>query len=183
MANAFYTIGHSKLSVAEFNGLLTAAGADFVVDVRAFPRSRSNPQFNADTLPLALAASGIGYEHMPELGGRRGRQADVPPERNALWTNASFHNYADYAEGAAFRAGFDRLIALGRQRRCAVMCAEAVWWRCHRRIIADYLIGRGERVLHIMPDGRIATAEVTPGAQPRPDGTLVYPALSEPADQ
>ena len=175
MANAFYTIGHSKLSVAEFVGRLTSAGADFVVDVRAFPRSRSNPQFNAEALPQALAAHGIGYEHVPELGGRRGRQADVCPERNALWINSSFHNYADYAEGAGFRAGFDRLVALGRDRRCAIMCAEAVWWRCHRRIIADYLISRGKRVLHIMPDGRIVPAKLTVGARPRPDGTLVYP--------
>ena len=175
MANAFYTIGHSKLSVAEFAALLTSAGAGFVVDVRAFPRSRSNPQFNAETLPPALAPSSIGYEHLPELGGRRRRQPDVPPERNALWSNASFHNYADYAEGMAFRAALDRLIALGRRRACAVMCAEAVWWRCHRRIIADYLIARGERVLHIMPDGRIVPAELTPGARSRPDGTLAYP--------
>lgn len=178
MANPFYTIGHSKLSVVEFAGLLTSAGADFVADVRAFPRSRSNPQFNADTLSPALAAPGIGYEHLPELGGRRPRQPDVPPERNALWTNGSFHKYADYAEGAAFRAGLDRLIALGRGRHCAIMCAEAVWWRCHRRIIADYLIARGERVLHIMPDGRIASAKLTPGARSRPDGTLVYPVIT-----
>ncbi|MBV8755380.1 MAG: DUF488 domain-containing protein [Hyphomicrobiales bacterium] len=178
MANAFYTIGHSKLSVAEFAALLESAGADFVVDVRAFPRSRSNPQFNADALPPALAAHGIGYEHVLALGGRRGRQAEVPPERNALWTNGSFHNYADYAEGAAFRVGFDRLVALGRSRPCAIMCAEAVWWRCHRRIVADYLIARGERVLHIMPDGRIAPAKPTPGARPCPDGTLVYPPAS-----
>ena len=176
MANAFYTIGHSKLSVAEFVALLTAAGADFVVDVRAFPRSRSNPQFNLDTLPPALAAHGIGYEHVAALGGRRHRQPAVPPERNALWSNASFHNYADYAESAAFRAGLARLLELACRRRCAVMCAEAVWWRCHRRIIADYLIAGGARVLHIMPDGRIAPAQLTPGAQSRLDATLVYPA-------
>jgi uncharacterized protein (DUF488 family) len=177
-SNAFYTIGHAKLSVAEFVGLLTAAGADFVVDVRAFPRSRSNPQFNVDTLPAALAACAIGYEHVPALGGRRRRQPDVPSERNAFWTNISFHNYADYAESAAFRAGFARLVELGRGRRCAVMCAEAVWWRCHRRIVADYLIACGERVLHIMPDGRVAPAQLTPGARPRADGTLGYPVIN-----
>jgi uncharacterized protein (DUF488 family) len=176
MANAFYTIGHSKRSVAELAALLMAAGADFVVDVRAFPRSRSNPQFNADALPQALAAFGIGYEHVAELGGRRGRQRDVPHERNAFWTNESFHNYADYAESEAFRTGLARLIELGRHRRCAIMCAEAVWWRCHRRIIADYLLAHGERVLHILPDGRTAPAQSTPGARPRPDGTLAYPA-------
>jgi len=179
MANDFYTIGHAKLSVAEFAGLLTAAGADFVVDVRAFPRSRSNPQFNTDMLPPALAAGTIGYEHVAELGGRRRRQPDVPPARNAFWTNVSFHNYADYAETAAFRAGLARLLELGCRRRCAIMCAEAVWWRCHRRILADYLIARGERVLHIMSDGRLAPAQLTPGARLRPDGTLVYPAISD----
>ena len=176
MANAFYTIGHSKRPLAEFAALLTTAGADFVVDVRAFPRSRSNPQFNADALPQALAAFGIGYEHVAELGGRRGRQRDVPHEHNAFWSNESFHNYADYAESEAFRTGLARLIELGRRRRCTIMCAEAVWWRCHRRIIADYLLAHGERVLHILPDGRIAPAQPTPGARPRPDGTLAYPA-------
>jgi uncharacterized protein (DUF488 family) len=176
MTEAFYTIGHSKLSVAQFAALLTAAGVDFVVDVRAFPRSRMNPQFNADTLPQALAALGIGYEHVAELGGRRPRQRDVPPERNAFWTNVSFHNYADHAESAAFSAGLVRLVELAQRRRCAIMCAEAVWWRCHRRVIADYLIARGERVLHIMPDGRLAPAQLTRAARPRPDGTLVYPA-------
>jgi uncharacterized protein (DUF488 family) len=178
MANPFHTVGHAKLSVAEFVGLLTSAGADFVVDVRAFPRSRTNPQFNVDTFPPALAASGIGYEHLPELGGRRPRQPDVPPERNAFWSNASFHNYADYAESAAFAGGFARLLELGRRRSCAIMCAEAVWWRCHRRIIADYLIAGGERVLHIMPDGRTAPARLTPGARTGPDGTLAYPPTS-----
>jgi uncharacterized protein (DUF488 family) len=176
MPNAFYTIGHSKRSVGQFAELLTAAGIDCVVDVRAFPRSRSNPQFNADVLPQALAASGIDYKHVAELGGRRGRQPDVPQERNAFWTNESFHNYADYAESAAFRAGLARLIELGRRRRCAIMCAEAVWWRCHRRIIADYLLARGEGVFHIMPNGRIAPAQRTPGTCLRPDGALAYPA-------
>jgi uncharacterized protein (DUF488 family) len=175
MADAFYTIGHSRHSIAQFVALLAAAGVDFVVDVRAFPRSRGNPQFNADTLAQALAAVGIGYEHVGELGGRRGR-SQVPPQRNALWENRSFHNYADYAASEAFRAGLARLIALGRRRRCAIMCAEALWWRCHRRIIADYLLSRGERVLHILPDGRVEPAKRTPGARRRPDATLAYPA-------
>src|ERR1043166_8488158 len=148
MADAFYTIGHARHSIAEFVDLLAPAGVDCVVDVRAFPRSRSNPQFNADTLPRALSQFAIGYEHMAELGGRRGRQPDVPPGRNALWQNRSFHNYADYAASDGFRAGLARLLELGRRRRCAIMCAETLWWRCHRRIIADYLLARGARVLH-----------------------------------
>ena len=178
MGNVCYTIGHSRLAIAEFVDLLAPAEVDFVVDVRAFPRSRSNPQFNADTLAPALATFGIGYAHLPELGGRRPRQPDVPPRRNALWTNRSFHNYADYAASRAFRAGLARLIDLCSRRRCAIMCAEAVWWRCHRRIIADYLLARGERVLHILPGGRIAPAKRTPGARRRPDGTLAYPAAA-----
>src|SRR5438132_6337061 len=112
MANAFYTIGHARHAIAEFAALLAPAKVDCVVDVRAFPRSRSNPQFNGDTLPRALAAFGIGYEHVPELGGRRPRQPEVPPRRNALWENRSFHNYADYTASDAFRAGLARLIEL-----------------------------------------------------------------------
>jgi uncharacterized protein (DUF488 family) len=178
MADAFYTIGHARHSIDAFVALLNSAGVDCVADVRAFPRSRSNPQFNIETLAPALAQFGIGYEHVAELGGRRGRQPDVPPRRNALWTNRSFHNYADYAASDAFRAGLARLTALGRRRRCAIMCAEAVWWRCHRRIIADYLLARGERVLHILPGGRIAPAQRTPGARRRRDATLAYPAAA-----
>jgi len=176
MTNALYTIGHSDRSVAEFVTLLQAADVELVVDVRAFPRSRGNPQFSADELPRALAPFAIAYVHIPALGGRRPRQAAVPPARNALWENRSFHNYADYADSAAFRAGLERLTELGRRQPCAIMCAEAVWWRCHRRIIADHLISRGERVFHIMPDGRITRAKRTPGARRRRDGTLAYPA-------
>jgi uncharacterized protein (DUF488 family) len=178
VADTFYTIGHARHSVDEFAALLTAAGVDCVVDVRAFPRSRSNPQFNIDVLLPALSQFGIGYHHVPELGGRRPRQPAVPPRRNALWTNRSFHNYADYAASDAFRAGLARLMELGRGRRCAIMCAEAVWWRCHRRIIADYLLAHGARVFHILPDGRIQPARRTPGARRRSDGTLAYPAAA-----
>jgi len=176
MTNPFYTIGHSTRALADFIALLHAAGVEVVADVRAFPRSRSNPQFNIDTLPQALAQAGIGYEHFVELGGRRRPEKTVPPARNAFWQNRSFHNYADYAESDAFRAGLARLVALGNSRRCAVMCSEAVWWRCHRRIIADYLLSRGESVCHIMGDGRIEPAKRTPGARRRADGTLAYPA-------
>jgi uncharacterized protein (DUF488 family) len=178
MADTFYTIGHARHSIAQFAALLMPIGVGCVVDVRAFPRSRSNPQFNADTLPQALSQFAIGYEHVPELGGRRGRQPGVPPRRNALWQNRSFRNYADYAASVAFRSGLARLIELGARHRCAIMCAEAVWWRCHRRIIADYLLARGARVLHILPDGRVEPAKRTLGARRRRDGTLAYPAAA-----
>jgi len=139
------------------------------------PRSRTNPQFNADVLPQALAGAGIGYEHIASLGGLRSRRREVAPDVNAFWQNASFHNYADYAMSDAFAAGLARLRELGAEAPCALMCAEALWWRCHRRIIADYLIAAGEDVRHIMADGKIMQARMTDAAQPR-SAVLTYPA-------
>src|SRR6185437_384380 len=136
---------------------------------------RTNPQFNKETLPDALAGLGIGYEHIAALGGRRGKAKRVPPDINALWTNGSFRNYADYALSEDFSAALEQLRGQGHQLRAAIMCSEAVWWRCHRRIVTDYLIARGERVCHIMAAGRVEAAKLTPGAAVRPDGTVVYP--------
>jgi uncharacterized protein (DUF488 family) len=148
-----------------------------VVDVRTVPRSRKNPQYNRDTLPAALGALGLGYRHLAALGGLRSRAKGVPPEVNAFWQNASFHNYADYAMGAAFGSSLQDLISLnGESGPCAIMCAEGLWWRCHRRIITDYLLARGEAVLHILPDGKVAPAQMTEGARPGPGGVLTYPA-------
>jgi uncharacterized protein (DUF488 family) len=172
----FFTVGHSTRSREEFIELLSAADVGLVADIRTIPKSRTNPQFNKDALPGALAPEGIGYEHVAPLGGRRGKAKDVPFDLNGFWTNDSFHNYADYALSPAFRAGLDRLIELGRARRCAMMCSEAVWWRCHRRIVADHLIARGEAVLHLMGRDRAEPAKLTAGAVVRPDGSVVYPA-------
>ena len=158
----------------EFVTLLQQAAVDLVIDVRAFPRSRTNPQFNEHTLPETLAAVGISYQHIRALGGRRHRSADAPPSPNTLWRNESFRNYADYADTDAFRAGLDELRSLMRERCCAIMCSEAVWWRCHRRIIADYLLADGIRVGHIMGPDKIQPAALTSGARRLPDGTLVY---------
>ena len=171
----YFTIGHSTRSLGEFADLLVASGIERVVDVRAIPRSRANPQFNQDILPASLAAYAIGYEHLAELGGLRARQRTAEGSPNALWTNASFRNYADYALTERFHSGLERLRALGR-RRCAIMCAEAVWWRCHRRIIADYLIAGREAVFHILGPGHVDPATLTPGASVRPDGRVLYPA-------
>ena len=172
----FYTIGHSTRPVAEFVALLLAADVRVVADVRTVPRSRANPQFNRDVLPQTLLESAIDYEHLGALGGLRGRSREVPPELNAFWENASFHNYADYALGEGFRDGLGRLRDLGRQRRCVIMCAEALWWRCHRRIISDYLLVRGETVIHILGVRENKPAELTSAARPRPDGSIVYPS-------
>lgn len=176
MAHPFFTIGHSTRTVEEFVDLLERAQIACVVDVRTVPRSRTNPQYNRDALPETLAHFQIAYEHIAALGGLRARTQDVAPEVNAFWQNQSFHNYADYALTAPFRCGLARLRALGHERRCAIMCAEAVWWRCHRRIIADYLIAAGDRVFHILGPGHIERATLTPAARLLPEGALVFPA-------
>jgi uncharacterized protein (DUF488 family) len=155
--------------------MLQGAGVRMAVDVRTVPRSRTNPQYNADVLGDELARWQIRYGRIAGLGGLRGRSPDVPPEVNGFWINQSFHNYADYALSDEFGAALDQLIAEGGTQRTAIMCSEAVWWRCHRRIIADYLLLRGLPVLHLMGGGRIDPATLTPAARER-DDRLVYPA-------
>lgn len=176
MALPFYTIGHSTRTIEEFLELLRAAEIKFVADIRSVPRSRTNPQYNRETLPDRLAAFQVGYEQIAELGGLRGKSTAVRPDVNGFWKNQSFHNYADYALSDSFRAGLERLMALGRGRRCAMMCSEAVWWRCHRRIVADHLIARGETVFHLMGKDRIVLARLTEGALVQENGTVIYPA-------
>ncbi|MDX1425082.1 MAG: DUF488 domain-containing protein [Kiloniellales bacterium] len=172
---AVYTIGHSTRAREELIALLTESGVRCLRDVRAYPRSRTNPQFNADVLAAALGEVGIDYRHMKALGGRRGPQDLARPSPNGLWREAAFRNYADYALSPAFAEAFEELRATARARRTAVMCAEAVWWRCHRRIIADYLLAAGEEVRHILAPGKIEPASLTAGAAPQPDGTVHYP--------
>lgn len=172
---AFFTIGHSTRSLEEFLGLLSEADVQLVADVRKLPRSRANPQFDQDTFGPALAAHRIGYEYLAALGGRRGRQRDVPPAVNGFWRNGSFHNYADYAMSESFHTGLVRLREIGQERTCAIMCAEAVWWRCHRRIIADYLLAAHEPVFHILGPRHIVPAQMTPAARPAAAGALTYP--------
>jgi uncharacterized protein (DUF488 family) len=174
MAFPFFTIGHSTRPVSEFIDWLAASEVGLVVDVRTIPRSRTNPQYNREALPGTLSEFQIAYEHIAALGGRRARAQNIPPEVNAFWENQSFHNYADYAMGDGFRSGLARLRELGRIRRCAVMCAEALWWRCHRRIIADYLLVAGEQVFHILGPKAVAPASLTKSATPHPDGALTY---------
>ena len=155
--------------------LLREENVTLLVDVRSIPRSRTTPQFNADTLPDFLAAEGIAYRHLPALGGRRHHRKGAPPSPNQFWHVAAFRNYADYAETEDFRAGLQALLELARNDRCAIMCAEAVWWRCHRRIIADYLLAAGMCVEHILGRGHLVPATLTPGALVTAGGTVRYP--------
>jgi uncharacterized protein (DUF488 family) len=155
--------------------LLREADVRLVVDVRTVPRSRANPQYNSDVLSQELATRQIGYEHIAALGGLRGKQRDVMPTVNAFWQNQSFHNYADYAMGEAFRDAMAQLRELGHRRACVIMCAELVWWRCHRRIIADYLLAAAETVFHILGPGKIVPAQMTSAGLLDRSGSLTYP--------
>jgi uncharacterized protein (DUF488 family) len=170
-----FTIGHSTHPIDEFIGLLWQSAIDRIVDVRSIPRSRTNPQFNSHALSESLAAAGIGYTQLRALGGRRGRGRDAGPSPNQLWRNESFRNYADYAMSDAFCSGMQELKSLAAGERCAIMCAEALWWRCHRRIISDYLLADGVAVAHVMGAGKVEPATLTPGARALPDGTVLYP--------
>jgi len=173
-----FTIGHSTRSADEFVALLQQAAVDYVVDVRRFPFSRRYPHFNGEALAATLASAGIGYRHEPALGGRRGRRRDGVPSPHTLWREEAFTNYADYAETQEFRDALGGVLRLARDHRPAVMCAEAVWWRCHRRIIADYLIAAGLPVEHILAPGKIEPARLTPDATIRPDGSVLYRAAT-----
>jgi uncharacterized protein (DUF488 family) len=174
-----YTIGHSTRTLVEFVALLWQVDVTLLVDVRSIPRSRTTPQFNGETLPDALAADGIGYRHLPALGGRRHHRKGAPPSLNTYWRVAAFRNYADYAETDGFRAGLAGLHAVARDERCAIMCAEALWWRCHRRIITDYLLAGGTCVEHIVGRSQVIPGTLTPDARVMADGTLRYPASED----
>src|SRR3954454_20480195 len=175
MAQRFFTIGHSTRLFGEFVDLLRPQEVKLVVDVRTIPRSRTNPQYNAVNLAEALSEFEIGYEHIAALGGLRGKKRDVPPDVNAFWENQSFHNFADYTMSEEFRSGLAGLLELGHRATSAIMCAEAVWWRCHRRIITDYLLTAGETVFHILGTHHVERATLTAGVVLTADGTLSYP--------
>jgi len=168
-----YSIGHSNRTLAAFLSLLQMNEIAALVDIRQFTRSRANPQFNADSLAPDLAKHGIAYRHVKELGGRRGSK--LKPSPNGLWENESFRNYADYALEDEFEVGLEQLLHLVGQRSVAMMCAEAVWWRCHRRIVIDYLLTRDHAVRHILGESEPKAATVTPGAEVRSDGKVLYP--------
>jgi uncharacterized protein (DUF488 family) len=146
-----WTIGHSTLTIENFLGALASCEIQTLADVRSFPGSRRYPQFNKDRLLASLADAGIEYVHMPELGGRRRAK---PDSLNMAWRNETFRGYADYMETEDFREGIKRLLEISRAHRAAIMCAEAVWWRCHRSLISDYLKVKGVEVNHIAAAGK-----------------------------
>ena len=167
------TVGHSTRPLDDFLALLKAHGVERIVDVRTIPRSRHNPQFNRETLPASLRGAGIGYIHVKALGGlRRAR----PDSTNLGWENASFRGYADYMETPEFARAIERLVAMAHAKRIAILCAEAVPWRCHRSLIADALLARGHAVSHIMSLTSAKPHKLTSFAHVR--GTQVtYPGI------
>jgi uncharacterized protein (DUF488 family) len=174
-ANSIWTIGHSTLPIEHFCTMLAAFEIASLVDVRTFPGSRRYPHFNKENLQASLSSAGINYTHMPELGGRRKAK---PDSLNMAWRNESFRGYADYMEAPAFREGIDRLLELASQRRTAIMCAEAVWWRCHRSLISDYLKAQGVTVTHILGPGKSEEHPFTSAAQ-IVNGKLSYRGVLE----
>lgn len=170
-----FTVGHSNQSLDALIGLLRANGVELVCDVRRFPRSRRHPQFNIETLQADLARAGIGYRHIEALGGRRPKTLADHLSPNTGWDAEGFRNYADYALTPAFHAALDDLLGLVRLQPVAVLCAELLWWQCHRRIITDYLLVRGIDVRHVLGLSETKPAEITAGASAQADGSIHYP--------
>jgi uncharacterized protein (DUF488 family) len=168
-----WTIGHSTRDIDAFISLLEQNGIKLLADVRSLPGSKRYPQFNREALAESLNARGIRYEHFPDLGGRR---KPKPDSHNTAWRNASFRGYADYMDTEEFHKGVERLLALaGEAGPAAIMCAEAVWWRCHRSLISDYLKARGVEVVHILDKNKIERHPFTSAAR-IVDGKLTYSA-------
>jgi uncharacterized protein (DUF488 family) len=170
-----FTIGHSTRSLDELIALQREQTIDLLVDVRTIPRSRRNPQFNEENLRAAMPAAGIAYRTEKGLGGLRGKRKDGAPSPNLFWTHPSFRNYADYALTPPFRAALGELEEMAETHRPAIMCAETLWWRCHRRIITDYLLADGNAVVHILGPGKTEPGRMTEAAVRQPDGALIYP--------
>jgi len=170
-AGTIFTVGHSTLPIERFVALLQAYGIEQLADIRTVPRSRYNPQFNADTLSESLAGAGIAYMPMPALGGLRHSHPDSP---NTGWRNKSFRGYADYMQTPAFQAAVEALVRTGRKKRTAIMCAEAVPWRCHRWLVADALEIRGVPAVEILSETSYRMHTLTPFAHVE-HGSITYP--------
>ena len=180
MVEPVHTIGHSNRSMAQLLGLLGETRIDAVRDVRRFPASRAHPHFERSRLEQSLEEVGIAYAHRADLGGRR-TPLPAAQSPNGLWREPGFRGFADYALGEEFAQALGELVREAQGARIAILCSEAVWWRCHRRIIADYLLQAGLEVIHILGPGRSEPARMTPGAEPRPDGAIHYPPAPAPA--
>ena len=171
MISQIWTVGHSTRTIDEFVAALESHGIKLLVDVRSLPGSKRYPQFNKEALSASLHKVGIRYEHFLELGGRR---KAAPNSRNIAWRNASFRGYADYMETEEFQKGIERLVDLAKEvGSTAIMCAEAVWWRCHRALVSDYLKARGIEVMHIIDAKRSDPHPYTSAAR-IVDGELSY---------
>ncbi|MHB8997500.1 MAG: DUF488 domain-containing protein [Armatimonadota bacterium] len=174
MPDLIYTIGHSTRTIEDFVSLLRQFSITHLVDVRHFPRSRHNPQFNTEDLAQQLPTLGLAYLHLPELGGRRPHK---PNSLNLAWQNEAFRGYADYMDTPEFQAGLETLIEMAREAQVCIMCAEVLPWRCHRRLIADALLARGLEVLHIIDAKHQQSHTLTPWAVAS-DGRVTYPVQS-----
>lgn len=171
-----WTVGHSTHTLDAFISLLAPREIELLADIRTVPKSRRSPHFNIDALGASLPNSGVAYLHLPRLGGWRRGVADSP---NGAWRNQSFRGYADYAMGDEFGEGLAELRDLAAAEHTAIMCSEALWWRCHRRLVADHLVAGGDTVCHIGSDGRASEHELTPFAVVAQGGRITYPAESE----
>ena len=176
MIKPIYTIGHSTRSLEDFLELLQAHKIEALADVRQFPGSRRHPQFGQENLAHSLAQAGIAYVHFPELGGRRRARHDSP---NTAWRNEAFRGYADYMMTHEFQAGIHRLEKLGQDQRTAIMCAEALWWRCHRALISDFLKVKSVKIIHIISANKTEEHPFTSAARVI-DGKLSYRGLELP---
>ena len=178
MPPSIFTIGHSTRPIDAFLELLAESRIECVVDVRRLPGSRRFPQYNAEALEESLASQDIDYWHLEPLCGRRSKAELESSIADAFWRNASFGRYAAHARSTAFENGLEALLNRAHEQRCALMCSEAVWWRCHRRIIADHLLARGVSVFHIMGLGNVVAAELTRGAI-LDNGNVIYPVPTD----
>jgi uncharacterized protein (DUF488 family) len=173
-----WTVGHSTHSIETFVALLAAHDIAQVADVRTVPKSRRHPHFHTDALARSLPERRVAYVHLASLGGWRQADAESP---NGAWRNVSFRGYADYAMGAEFADGLAQLRRLSGARRTAMMCSEALWWRCHRRLIADRLVVAGDTVCHISSTGRAAEHRLTSFATVESSGQITYPTAPQEA--
>jgi uncharacterized protein (DUF488 family) len=168
--NTIFTIGHSTHSIEVFIAMLQSFGIKFLADIRSFPGSRKYPHFNKPALQASLAHAGIQYVHFPDLGGRR---KPTPDSVNTAWRNAAFKGYADYMETTEFKTAIEQLQAQARKQPAAYMCSEAVWWRCHRSLVSDYIKVNGWKVMHIMAQGKAQEHPYTSAAREE-QGRLFY---------